>query len=256
MSASKKRHVLAELRDKLGLKQHSLAGEAGYHWRTIQDVERLKLKLSRRLAEDISQVTRVSPDWLLANDPDRPCVNVDGSPYRDSEDYEQARSERSVWPTYSKLERAYALSACFLLFEQYNTHRSILDRLPNNETTWTAFRQCIDNAVEEFLEDYPPRPDPPGAAVRRSLRDIQDDLRELDKADQETAVEYNDEQMFTMLLLWPRCNTKTERALAVTFLREALIHKPSLKDLLDGFEECLASHRHSSPPKAADPARK
>src|SRR5258707_11266689 len=72
---AKAAHVLAKLRSQLGLYQREFAKRVGLSQRTIQDVERGILKLSRRSAIKVSEGTGVSVEWLLDNDSRKPIQN-------------------------------------------------------------------------------------------------------------------------------------------------------------------------------------
>jgi transcriptional regulator with XRE-family HTH domain len=65
---SKEVHVVALLRKALRLKQSDLAALVGCSAATIQSIEMLRLKISKRLAARISAATGVNVDWILNND--------------------------------------------------------------------------------------------------------------------------------------------------------------------------------------------
>jgi DNA-binding XRE family transcriptional regulator len=76
MPASKRKHVLARLREHLNLTQQQLALWCGYSEVTIQSIEVNRLRLSEKLAEQISRVTGAPVKWLLANDLKSPIPNL------------------------------------------------------------------------------------------------------------------------------------------------------------------------------------
>jgi DNA-binding XRE family transcriptional regulator len=76
MPASKRKHVLARLREHLSLTQQQLAVWCGYSEVTIQSIEVGRLALSQKLAEQISRVTGAPVKWLLANDLKSPIPNL------------------------------------------------------------------------------------------------------------------------------------------------------------------------------------
>lgn len=230
MPASKNLHVLTKIRDGLSLSQQALAREVGVHWRTIQDVECGKRKLSQRLARDISEATGVSQEWLLSNDASRPPVNRDGKKYRFAHDREKAVLSKSEWLLYSKIEREQALAVCLLLFRQYRVHRCLLDRLPNTYATWAAFDECITTAVMNFRKTYPAareawpsrlwKDSPWVASRKKTLKDVWRDLKELSDSLKEPEIppRLQDEKMLLQILL-PICGTRKERVRAVKFIR-------------------------------------
>ena len=93
MRPSLKRHVLAILRETLGMTQKDLADYVDCSESTLQAVERgpKRLKLSKTLAIKISLAAGVDVEWLLAND--RSC------PIKPSHEacrlYAEARGERT-----------------------------------------------------------------------------------------------------------------------------------------------------------------
>jgi len=73
---SKEAHVLALLRKALRLKQSDLAALVGCSAATIQSIEMLRLKISKRLAAQISAATGVNVDWILNNNVDVPMPPI------------------------------------------------------------------------------------------------------------------------------------------------------------------------------------
>jgi len=68
---SPRRHVLVELRERLGLTQKGLADLIGVSRRTIQSIELGTMPMSERVAYAISEQTGVHWQWLLNNDLER-----------------------------------------------------------------------------------------------------------------------------------------------------------------------------------------
>ena len=76
MPATKRKHVLASLREYLGATQGQFAIWCGCSAFTIQSIEVGRLALSKKLAERISLVTGVPAEWLLKNKFDSPMPNL------------------------------------------------------------------------------------------------------------------------------------------------------------------------------------
>ena len=74
MRPSCNRHVLSVLRRELGMNQSDFAWLVGCSASHIQAVEIRRLPLTERVAMRIFAETGVSPDWLLANDFNRPMI--------------------------------------------------------------------------------------------------------------------------------------------------------------------------------------
>ena len=67
----------------------------------LHQLEHEKLKLTRRVAEDISARTGISADWLLRNDPKEPPVGARGERYTEAQ-YDRARINRfDLRPTHA-----------------------------------------------------------------------------------------------------------------------------------------------------------
>ena len=88
MRLSPLRHPVAVLRNLIGLGQKDLADLSACSPRTIQAVELLKLPLSTKLAQKISEATGVSLEWLLDGNceapPQKAALFTPGRPYFDS----------------------------------------------------------------------------------------------------------------------------------------------------------------------------
>src|ERR1700756_324956 len=76
-----RRHVLAEIRLKIGLSQAEFAKILDVAGSTIQKVEQGTLALSEELAVKAQKAFDVSASWLLANDPTQSAVTPRGSPW-------------------------------------------------------------------------------------------------------------------------------------------------------------------------------
>jgi transcriptional regulator with XRE-family HTH domain len=153
--ASKGTHVLAKLRQELGLHQKEMADRVGLHWRTIQDIERGKPPLSRRNAMRISEKTGVSVNWLLRNDPAREIVNVSGKKWshKDRQAFE-ARSKR--WPGVVRQARMWELGVCATLFKDYLLVKALLEGVPNPTQASFKWHQCQKDALIKFASSYEP----------------------------------------------------------------------------------------------------
>jgi DNA-binding XRE family transcriptional regulator len=152
---SKGTHVLAKLRQELGLQQKEMADRVRLHWRTIQDIERGKLKLSRRNAIRISETAGVSINWLLRNDPGLEILNVSGKKWsqKDRQAFE-ARSRR--WPRLAYEARRWELGVCTTLLKDYVLVRSLLEEVPNPTQASLEWHQCQKKALCEFVSSYEP----------------------------------------------------------------------------------------------------
>jgi transcriptional regulator with XRE-family HTH domain len=151
---SKAAHVLAKLRDELGLHQKELAERVGLHWRTIQDVERGKTQLSRRNAMRISEKTGVSVNWLLANDPTREMVSVSGEPWSNQDRVTAARrAER--FPRIARLTRKLQATVSGRLLYEYFELRTLIEAMPNPLAALLAWHEIRKRALEEFMKKFP-----------------------------------------------------------------------------------------------------
>jgi transcriptional regulator with XRE-family HTH domain len=151
---SKATHVLAKLREELGLHQRELAERVGLHWRTIQDIELGKTTLSRRNAIRISEKIGVSVDWLLQNDPSTEIKNVSGKRWSNKD--RQALEDRAKrWPNMPHIIRGQNLFICYNLLRDYVYFRSILESLPDQLKAISDWRQCTFRALVEFLGTHP-----------------------------------------------------------------------------------------------------
>lgn len=85
MRHSSKKHVLAILRDVIGIKQDGMHEIIGCSLSTVVQIEAVTgkrpLRLSEKLAKRISHQTGVSVSWLLENDTSKPPVTIDGEAY-------------------------------------------------------------------------------------------------------------------------------------------------------------------------------
>ena len=96
MRTSPMRHTLAVLRSTIGLGQKGMAELVDCSTRTIQAIELHSpdtpgLKLSERLAYEISVKTGVSLEWLMKDDVEAPILGRNGKPYT-LEAYERTRA--------------------------------------------------------------------------------------------------------------------------------------------------------------------
>jgi transcriptional regulator with XRE-family HTH domain len=194
--ASKGTHVLAKLRRELGLQQKEMADRVGLHYRTIQDIELGKSKLSRGNAMRISEKTGVSVHWLLQNDSDREIVNASGKrwSHKDQQAFE-ARSKQ--WPKLSGSVQWLELTVCATLFENYLLIRALLEGVPNPIEACLKWRECQKDALSKFASSYEPlRAKKESELIEKSLgkeaiQEIRNDLDAISEtlesaADQET----------------------------------------------------------------------
>ena len=77
MPVSVGRHNLVRLREELNLTQSQLAGRIGRSFATIRALETGSLKLSKKLARLIADVTGADADWLLRNDLAEPMPKLE-----------------------------------------------------------------------------------------------------------------------------------------------------------------------------------
>jgi transcriptional regulator with XRE-family HTH domain len=176
---SKAAHVLAKLREELGLHQKELAERVGLHWRTIQDIERGKTQLSRRNAFKISEKTGVDPVWLLANDPSRPMTTIDGRPW--------SQKDRKLFGGWGQEKAAFlrqmlAASYCPTLLQDYLYQRVFFDELAlTNPDAFLRWRERLAQAWLDFVGSQPElaehaRKTPHQGLSQEALRSIRDDL--------------------------------------------------------------------------------
>jgi transcriptional regulator with XRE-family HTH domain len=231
MSRKRSPHALAELRRLCDLKQRSLAELVGRSFRTIQEVECLNRPLSSGLALQVSEATRVSVDWLLANDLNVPCTNIDGQKYS-KEDLDRAQSEQSEWKTYTAMERDWALRSRANLLWQYLVARNLLHRLPDRPDVRLDFSQYFRKAVLDFIEN--------NAVAKRywakkragelfrdvkldgpAIRSIANDLSQIRDHRQPELSDDATEKGYVEFL-WHACRDQVERRKAVTFIRKLI----------------------------------
>jgi transcriptional regulator with XRE-family HTH domain len=83
MKTPKKRHLaVRQLREFLGLQQSEFADKIGINLESLKSIELGRRKLSESNAQLIVEKTEVSNEWLLANDPNLPMLNMRGQPYK------------------------------------------------------------------------------------------------------------------------------------------------------------------------------
>ena len=123
----KKRHVVAWIREAIGLTQSEFAHLIGASRDTIQSIELVRLTLSERFAYKIAEETGISPRWLLANK----LGNPPPDPERIRQQYEDAQAGR--WKGISKshlLPRA-------IFFRLYAFYRAMI-----SEVGYSGFRSA------------------------------------------------------------------------------------------------------------------
>jgi transcriptional regulator with XRE-family HTH domain len=180
---SKAAHVLAKLREELGLHQKELAERVGLHWRTIQDIERGKLQLSRRNAIKIGEKLGVSPAWLLQNDTSQEIKNVSGEQWS-LKDRQNTDAHYPWFAHRTPLVRQYILAGiCVRLFRQYLRFRAYFDGLPDASKVLARWLECQEQAWSEFVASHEALaertknvPEEQTKVGRSSLRSIRDDI--------------------------------------------------------------------------------
>jgi len=75
------KHVIAKLRNTIGLSQPRFAAMIGRSLPTVQNIEYGNLKLSVKLAVIISYETGVNVGWLLSNNHNHPIITSDREPW-------------------------------------------------------------------------------------------------------------------------------------------------------------------------------
>ena len=181
---AKAAHVLAKLREELGLYQKELADKAGLSRRTIQDVERGKLRLSRRSAARISERFNVDIKWLLANDPDRPIRAVGGGTWTPKDQAEMSafleklnRDQASLLRPMIAAGVARILLQDYLRFRDFFQAREFRDPFAfsnwhnQQSQAWTAFLKsnpALDDGHDEKF--------PPVVLSHEALKSIKDDI--------------------------------------------------------------------------------
>jgi transcriptional regulator with XRE-family HTH domain len=148
---AKAAHVLAKLRSGTGFHQRELAERAGLSQRTVQDIERGVLKLSRRSAMKISEGTGGSVDWLLDNDPSKPIQNSAGKRWSPKDI--PARS--NPWSQLQSETRRYQLAPRAVLLHQYLRMCDLISGLDNLIEASQEWRALFDDAVRAFIGKYP-----------------------------------------------------------------------------------------------------
>jgi len=135
----KKRHVVAWIREAIGLTQSEFAHLIGASRDTIQSIELVRLTLSERFAYKIAEETGISPRWLLANK----LGNPPPDPERIRQQYEDAQAGR--WKGISKshlLPRA-------IFFRLYAFYRAMI-----SEVGYSGFRSAGGiKLLEKFCHD-------------------------------------------------------------------------------------------------------
>lgn len=155
LKSGKPPHVLAKLRKDLGLRQKELARKVLCHYRTIQDVEHGKLRLSRILAMRISEKTGVSVDWLLKNDPKRDIVNCSGRRWS-NKDRKLFEDRQKRWADLLPAIRKWRVLVCMELLKDYLRLRSLIETLPEPGKALIHWGNWRREAFLKFLETYKP----------------------------------------------------------------------------------------------------
>jgi transcriptional regulator with XRE-family HTH domain len=152
---SKAIHALAKLRGEMGLTQEEFAQSIGSHRRTVQDIERGKLRLSRRMAMRISEKTGVSVNWLIRGASDQEIENVVGARWSDKD--RQAVQERSNrWPGLRFATRRQQLSVCANLFKDYLLVRDLLEQMPTPIEASFRWHKFQKKALLDCIGSYGP----------------------------------------------------------------------------------------------------
>jgi transcriptional regulator with XRE-family HTH domain len=232
MPVSRRRHVLVVLREKLHWTQEGLARAVGVHQRTIQDVERGVRIISRQLAQDISQATRVSVEWLLRNDLTDPIRNVDETPYRGQMEVEQAKKDDSYLKEFGIEERAFTLSSRIILLTHYARFAGMLDALGNGPHVLNVLESKLNKAILAFIKDCKPaRERWDGKAVKytpfmwrldkSALKRVEDDLRAVSEMMTEQKSESKSPTAEKTLIQFVMfgCENRAERIQAMRFIR-------------------------------------
>lgn len=94
MRTSKKRTPAAILRVILGVKDAEMAELLNCARATIHSLESGRLRMSEEMAKRMFHETEISPEWLLAGDPEAPPVSARGEPYT-KEIFDHAQAEKT-----------------------------------------------------------------------------------------------------------------------------------------------------------------
>src|ERR1700740_2914615 len=131
MRPSKNIHLLARMRKELGeLTQEDIAKKIGVHVRKIRRIELGAQKLSRILAERISDIFEVDPDCLMKNDLVKGLRTRNGEKWTPKLRLEiQNRLKR--WGDLEPDVRRAQRSRCAVLFRQYLEISNLIQQLPN-----------------------------------------------------------------------------------------------------------------------------
>jgi transcriptional regulator with XRE-family HTH domain len=145
-------HVLARFRiEKLNWLQKVLADRCGLSDRTIQDIERGILKLSRRNAMRISAATGVDTQWLLDDNPSKPVLNVDGRKWS-LKDLDRQKQ----WEQIGTEARRFELAPHYLLLQQYLQASDLIEGLPNAYKAARKWDEYFSEALGRFINEYAP----------------------------------------------------------------------------------------------------
>jgi transcriptional regulator with XRE-family HTH domain len=81
MKTPKPKHVLRQLREFLRLQQKEFVNRVGMNLELLKSIELGRRELTESTAQVIVDKTGVSREWLLANNPALPIMDVYGKPY-------------------------------------------------------------------------------------------------------------------------------------------------------------------------------
>jgi transcriptional regulator with XRE-family HTH domain len=159
---SLRKTTVAVVREELGLGLKEFADLIGKSAATVSSLENGRLALSEPTALEISKKTGVGLTWLLASDPKREPVNIEGAPWS-KRDY-----EKRALNTYKDVgEFTDAMANAFARF-----HAIIIEAILAKQIRKDPERAAIViSRVERFLKDLRAEFGADEKAIKRLLKE-------------------------------------------------------------------------------------
>jgi transcriptional regulator with XRE-family HTH domain len=129
MRPSKNQHVVALLREQIGLSQEKFAESVDVKRRTIQDVELCVRPISVAIADKISRKWGVSISCLRQNDLKHGLRDLNGNPWTTASmpGHQRKSSARNSWDTLSEATLHYRIRSTQMLVSQFQDLRDFFD---------------------------------------------------------------------------------------------------------------------------------
>lgn len=184
MRPSKNLHLLTQLRHELGYRQTEVAERIGVKPDTIHRIETGRRKLTRRLAEKISDAFDVDPDCLIENDLARGLRTREGRPWTKKTRFEiQDRFKR--WGNLEPYARAAQRGIAASLLYEYLEISHLIRSLPQPEYGLVDWAGLFHLAKSALIYSQPaarnsyktPHPLPSLDTILDDIQAIQSDLR-------------------------------------------------------------------------------